>query len=279
MALQCDGLFGLDTENGLFGLDTEKGIEMAKHMEKEQPALKGVSAAERAMVVLTAFRRGDGALSLAELAERTGLVKSTIMRLAVSLQQYRLLARLPDGSYRLDAETLRLGTAYQQAFSLSDHVMPALAQLAAKTGETASFYVRHGEERLCLFRVESASPIRMHVQPGDTRPMDKSAIAQVLRRYEAGPPGPEDELPLFTSGVTDPHAAALAMPVFGIGQALVGALSISGPVSRLTAERAKEIKGMLVGAAHKLTAACGGTPPSAAAKRGRRRAAAARAAA
>ena len=60
-------------------------------------------------------------LSLAELADRTGLVKSTIMQLAVSLQQYRLLARLPDGKYRLDAEILRLGTTYQQAFSLQDY--------------------------------------------------------------------------------------------------------------------------------------------------------------
>src|SRR5215510_10994719 len=168
------------------------GVQMAKHTEKKLPAVKGVSAAERALAVLTAFRRDDGALSLAELAQRTRLVKSTIMRLAVSLERYRLLARLPDGSYRLDAETLRLGTAYQQAFSLSDHVGPVLGELAAKTGETASFYVRHGEERLCLFRVESASRIRMHVQPGDTRPMDKSAIAQTLRKYEAGSPRPDD---------------------------------------------------------------------------------------
>lgn len=80
-------------------------VDMAKRTVKKEPALKGVSAAERALAVLTAFRRGDGALSLAELAERTGLVKSTILRLALSLQQYRLLARLPDGSYRLDAET------------------------------------------------------------------------------------------------------------------------------------------------------------------------------
>ncbi|WP_426441027.1 hypothetical protein [Bradyrhizobium genosp. P] len=58
---------------------------------------------------------------MAELAERTGLVKSTILRLALSLQQFRLLARLPDGAYPLDAETLRLGTAYQRAFRLSDH--------------------------------------------------------------------------------------------------------------------------------------------------------------
>jgi len=205
---------------------------------------------------------------LAELARRTGLVKSTIMRLAVSLEQFRLVARLPDGSYRLDAETLRLGTAYQQAFSLSDHVMPALNELAAKTGETASFYVRNGDERLCLFRVESANRVRMHVQPGDTRPMDKSAIAQVLRKYEAGPPSPDDELPLFTSGVTDPHAAALAMPVFGIGNTLIGALSISGPVSRLTTARAEQFKELLAETGYKLTASCGGT---AAGKRARKR--------
>lgn len=244
---------------------------MAKRTHKETPSVKGVSAVERALAVLTAYRRGDGALSLADLAKRTGLVKSTIMRLAVSLERYRLLARLPDGSYRLDAETLRLGTAYQQAFDLSDHVAPALNELVAKTGETASFYVRHGDERLCLFRVESDSRIRMHVQPGDTRPMDKSAIAQVLRKYETGLPGPEDELPLFTSGMTDPHAAAMAMPVFGISDTLIGALSISGPVSRLTPARAEQFKEFLVETAHKLTLACGGTPPPAAGKRGRKR--------
>jgi DNA-binding IclR family transcriptional regulator len=244
---------------------------MAKRTLKELPSVKGVSAVDRALAVLTAFRRGDGAVSLADLARRTGLVKSTIMRLAVSLEQYRLLARLPDGSYRLDAETLRLGTAYQQAFNLSDHVAPALGELATRTGETASFYVRHGDERLCLFRVESANPIRMHVQPGDTRPMDKSAIAQVLRKYADTLPLPHDNLPLFTSGITDPHSAALAMPVFGIGDTLVGALSISGPVSRLTSACAEQYKDLLVETAHKLTVACGGTPPAGAGKRGRKR--------
>jgi DNA-binding IclR family transcriptional regulator len=245
---------------------------MAKNIEKEAPGVEGVSAVERALKVLTAFQRGDGALSLAELAARSGLVKSTIMRLAVSLQRFGLLTRMPDGNYRLGSETLRLGTAYQQAFDLSNHVMPALEKLAATTEETASFYVRHGDERLCLFRVESAHRIRMHVQPGDTRPMDKSAIAQVLRRYASSRPGPADALPLFTSGVTDPHSAALAMPVFGAREELMGALTISGPVSRLTEARAKDVGGLLAEAAEKLTAACGGTVPISGTKSGRRRA-------
>ena len=97
----------------------------------------GAVAAERALAVLTAFRQGDAALSLAELAERTGLVKSTIMRLAVSLQQDQLLARLPDGRYRLDAGVLRLGTTYQQAFRLQDYVLPVLDRYAALLSKVA----------------------------------------------------------------------------------------------------------------------------------------------
>ena len=45
----------------------------------------GVAAVERALSVLGAFRDGDASLSLHELAARTGLYKSTILRLLVSL--------------------------------------------------------------------------------------------------------------------------------------------------------------------------------------------------
>jgi DNA-binding IclR family transcriptional regulator len=242
---------------------------MARLKEKQVPGVSGVPTAERAMQVLTAFRRGDAALSLAELAERTGLVKSTIMRLAVSLQRFRLLARLPDGSYRLDAEVLRLGMTYQASFDLADHVVPALDRLVAATGETASFYVRHGDTRLCLFRAETDNPIRMHVQPGDTRPLDGSASGQLFRLAEAGLPD-DLVLPLFTSGASDPHAASLAMPVLGSGNDLAGVLMVSGPVSRLTADRAVEIGPVLAENAERLTQICGGTLPRSPAAAARR---------
>nr|WP_249145424.1 IclR family transcriptional regulator [Bradyrhizobium diazoefficiens] len=212
------------------------------------------------LTVLTAFKRGDDALELTELARRTALVKSTIMRLCVSLERFGLIERLADGRYRLGTEIARLGSVYLSSFALEAHVTPALERLVALSGETASFYIRRGNQRLCLLRVDSPHPLRMHVRPGDIRPMDKSSVAQVLEKYDPARASvaSKDELPIFSSGVTDPHVASMAMPVFGSGGRLLGALAISGPVSRLTKKAAEKFRKALRDEATVLSASLGG---------------------
>ena len=226
---------------------------------RQRPKLEGVASADRVLAVLTAFRRGDDALELAELADRTGLVKSTIMRLCISLEKFDLIERLDDGRYRLGVETARIGSVYQQSFALEERIMPVLERLAAVSEETASFYIRRGNQRLCLFRVDSPHPLRMNVRPGDLRPMDNSAIARVLSQFgdRAEHASCDPMLPFYTSGATDPHVAALAMPVFGTGDRLTGALALSGPTSRLTAERAKTLSSPLRDAAELLSSELG----------------------
>jgi DNA-binding IclR family transcriptional regulator len=231
---------------------------------KSRPAVEGVASADRALTVLSAFRKGDRALSLAELAVRTGLVKSTIMRLAVSLEAHGYLTRTGDGEYRLDAEVLRLGTIYTQSFRLEGHVVPVLEELVARTGETAAFYVRRGEQRLCLFRADSPHLLRMHVRVGDALPLDNSAIAQVLRAFSPRPLPPYVtalELPIVTMGATDPHTGAIAMPVFGPGEALAGALALSAPISRWMPEAVAAARPVLAEAATILTRRLGGEAP------------------
>ena len=226
--------------------------------------LAGVAAVDRALGILSAFRSGDRSLELAELAKRTGLVKSTIIRLAVSLERAGMLVRLPDGSYQLGAETLRLGSTYQSSLDLEHHVMPVLEQLVEATGESASLYVRRGNQRLCLFRVDSPHRLRLHVVAGEMRPMDKGAIAQVLRHFQEWPPGPAAQhltLPLFTAGATDPFVGAVALPVFGADAKLVGALAVSGPVARLTPGRVEAIGASLRDAAWGLSRALGCPAP------------------
>jgi DNA-binding IclR family transcriptional regulator len=231
---------------------------------QNRPAVEGVAAVDRALAILAAFRRGDISLSLAELSERTGLVKSTIMRLAVSLERYGLLVRLHDASYQLDAEVLRLGVAYQQSFRLETFVLPALEDVVARCSETASFYVRRGEQRLCLFRVESPHLLRLHMHQGDMLPMDSSATAQVLRIFGTQPIpayAATLELPVQTVGVTDPDTGSLAMPVFGVGGMLAGALTVAAPSTRLTPERVQIIAKAMKVAATDLTKALGGCRP------------------
>jgi DNA-binding IclR family transcriptional regulator len=233
--------------------------------KRDRPAVEGAATADRTLTVLTAFRRGDTSLSLAELSARTGLIKSTIMRLAVSLENHGLIVRLPDGSYQLDAEVLRLGMIYQQSFSLEKFVVPVLEELVARSNETASFYIRRGEQRLCLFRVETPHLLRLHIQQGDMLPMDSAATAQVLRIFGTQPIpayAATLELPIYTAGMTDPHTASLSIPVFGIDEVLVGALTISGPTTRLTAEYAKSLMEPMRAAASDLTKALGGRQPS-----------------
>jgi DNA-binding IclR family transcriptional regulator len=231
---------------------------------KPAPALEGVASAERTLSLLSAFRRSDAALSLAELSARTGLVKSTIMRLAVSLEAHGYLARTGEGQYRLGGELFRLGMVYQQAFRLEAHVMPVLERLTAQTGESAAFYIRAGDRRQCLFRVDSPHRLRMHVRPGDMLPMDDSAIAQVLRIFTAEPLplAVAQDLPIYTAGVSDPHVAGLAMPAFGPEDRFAGALSLTGPTTRLTAEAARAATPGLLEAAAALTRSLGGHMPA-----------------
>src|SRR6476619_2054002 len=147
---------------------------------RQRPKLEGVASAERVLAVLTAFRRGDDALELTELARRTALVKSTIMRLCISLEKFDLVECLYDGRHRLGVEAARIGSVYQQSFAMEERIVPVLERLASESLETASFYIRRGNQRLCLFRVDSPYPLRMNVRPGDMRPMDRGSIAQVL---------------------------------------------------------------------------------------------------
>jgi DNA-binding IclR family transcriptional regulator len=63
-----------------------------------------------------------------------------------------------------------------------------------------------------------------------------------------------------SSGERGPETAAVAVPVFGLGQQFVGAMSVSGPRYRIDASRAAEIVLVLFRHAQTLTQIMGGNP-------------------
>lgn len=225
-------------------------------------ARKGVAAVERSMAILGAFGPDDAALTLADLASRTELYKSTILRLCASLEHHGLLLRADTGEFRLGPALLRLGSLYQRSFRLADIVRPVLREMSSATGESASLYVREGDARICLFRVDGSHNIRDHVREGAHLPLRVGAAGKVLLAF-AGEPGPifarvRREHLAATYGERDPEAAAVACPVFRTGQTLVGALTVSGPLFRFTPEAVLRISAPLLRTGGRLTAALGG---------------------
>ena len=191
-----------------------------------------VESVERALTILAAFSDGAPKLSLSEIAEKTGFYRSTILRLAASLERFGYLSRDADGYFHLGASLLHLGSLYQNGFCLSDHVRPALARISESTEQTAAFYVRENDRRVCLFRHHSKQMIRHFLEEGAVLSLEGGASARVLLAFD-GQPGPlYDDVRqrgyYFSRGERDPDTAALSTPVFSRTGRLVGALSCSG---------------------------------------------------
>jgi DNA-binding IclR family transcriptional regulator len=238
--------------------------QVASNAASEEARRVGVAAVDRALSLLAAFREGDTVLTLAEMAERTGMYKSTILRLCGSLERYGYLQRLGRSGYRLGPTPMRLASLYQRSFRLGDLVVPVLHKLVDRTGESASYYVREGAVRVCLHRVDSPLSIREHVREGDHLPLDRGAAGRVLLAF-SGAEGPvyariRRRYVTATYGERDRETAAVAAPVFGIGQELLGALSVSGPVYRFPPRTTARLAALVREAAADLTAALGGDP-------------------
>lgn len=224
----------------------------------------GVAAVDRAIAILNAFHDEDHSLELAQIAERTGLYKSTILRVSESLIRADYLRRLSDGSFQMGPATLRLASLFQRQCRTSDLVPPVLRRLVELTTECASFYIREGQFAVCLHRVDSARMVRDAIREGDRLPIDKGAAAHVLRAFGGDAGERLDRVRkdgvCASYGEFDAELGAVSIPVFSANRQIVGALTLSGPRYRFSQAQVRAMVPPLVEGARRLTAAFGGEP-------------------
>jgi DNA-binding IclR family transcriptional regulator len=226
----------------------------------------GVAAVDRALAILGAFDPEDQRLTLAELAQRTRFYKSTILRIAQSLLRLGYLQRLDDGCYQIGPTPLMLGAIYQRSLRLGDILLPLMHELADQTGESVSFYSRHGDVRVCLHRVDSHHAVRDHVREGDVLPLDRGSGGQILRAF-GGAKGKlyetiRKEHCYASVGERDAETAGISVPIFGSGQLLLGALTLAGPRSRVDETFIANARAPLLRVAARATSELGGAAGS-----------------
>lgn len=222
----------------------------------------GVIAVTRALQLLEAFALGESHLSLALLSRRCGLHKTTVLRLARTLALSGYMVQRDDGEWRLGPAAGWLGARYQAGFDVQNVLEPALRALTQASGESAAFYVREGNVRTCLVRVEGPQALRHHARMGEGLPLDKGSPGRVILAFSGEPGDVYEEIRRrgyhCSIGEREQGVATVSAPVFGMHWRLLGSVCISGPASRLPMPKLETLAQTVITAANALSYALAG---------------------
>jgi DNA-binding IclR family transcriptional regulator len=189
--------------------------------------ISDVGVIDKAMAVIAAVEREP--MALAALVDETGLARPTVHRLAVALEAHGLLRRDDEGRFALGPRAVALGRAAADAFPLRDVALPALRDLRDKTQESVQLYVRDGDRRVCVASLQSPHGLRTIVDEGAALPLRAgSGGAVLLERPAVLERGWAESVGEREAGV-----ASVSAPVFDRGH-VIAAVSVSGPIERLT---------------------------------------------
>jgi DNA-binding IclR family transcriptional regulator len=226
----------------------------------------GVGVLDKAAVVLGALEAGPA--TLAALVAATGLARPTAHRLAVALEYHRLVARDMQGRFVLGPRLAELAASAGEDRLLAA-AGPVLVALRDHTGESAQLYRRQGDFRVCVSAAERLSGLRDTVPVGSALTMLAGSAAQVLLAWEdperlhRGLHGARFTATVLSAvrrrgwaqsvGEREPGVASVSAPVRGPGGRVVAAVSVSGPIERLTRQPGRMHAPAVMAAAAKLS--------------------------
>ncbi|WP_194409591.1 IclR family transcriptional regulator [Microbacterium cremeum] len=223
------------------------------------PARTGgpVSVLDRIVAILDAVKASEGSLSVTDLAQQTGLPKSTVSRLVAELAAQRYLERTQEG-VTLGMRLFELGARASLPRRLIGAAAPVIRQLREMTGERVGLWVHQGTDMVSVAAVAGRLPMlptRAGMRtPALTTASGKAYLAfcsdpGVVDRVSASLADADadhfrDELLHVRSAVvaTDmedsyPGILAVASPVLSGDRVVVGAISVAGPSGGMDPDR------------------------------------------
>ncbi|SAL11445.1 IclR family transcriptional regulator [Caballeronia humi] len=140
---------------------------------------KFVVALARGLDMLRAFRPGEVLLGNRDFAERTGLPKATVNRLAYTLTTLGYL-RFDEaaGKYALDTGVLSLGFALLAGADTLELARPHMRELAREIGAAVSLGCRDGMDMIYLETIRSETALTLGLAPGSRLSMLTSSMGR-----------------------------------------------------------------------------------------------------
>jgi DNA-binding IclR family transcriptional regulator len=240
-----------------------------------------VQSVDRAVSVLEILAR-HGEAGVTEIAEELDVHKSTAFRLLGVLENRGLVAQAKDrGKYYLGAGVLRLAGAAAVRLDISQEGVPVCREVADELGETVNIAVLDDDAAVNIMQARGTASVTAQNWLGRRTPLHATSSGKVLLAHM--PPTLREgllarSLPRFTDrtvtgagmlraeleavvqqgyGVTieelELGLAAVAAPVRSHDGKVIAAISVSGPVYRLNADRLPEVAKRTVAAGAELS--------------------------
>lgn len=206
--------------------------------------------------IIGAFDSTEGAVSLHELTERTGLPKSTVHRIVDQLVDIGWVER-EVGGYRIGMRLFEIGGLASRRSRLTDLAFPHLHALSVETRLAVQMAILDGLDVVYLERIPMKG-FRLPTRQGGRQPAHCTALGKAMLAFddETAAELLRHDLPARTSrtltapelrleleriaecGLAYDHQesyeglACVAAPIRGSGRA-IGAVSVTGPVNRI----------------------------------------------
>jgi len=244
-------------------------------MMKRTRTSGGVQVLHKSIDILEALRAEPAGLSLAAVAAKAIMPKPTAYRILATLEARSYLERTPEGHYRISRKLADAPRDANFEQRLLRAARPALERLAAASKETVNLGVLDGGEVLVIETVESQQAVRMTSKIGNRRYPHSTGLGKVLLADL-----PEREMlriirakgmPRFTPATivkekdliveleriraqgyaldnreNERDGRCIAAPIQDNQRKVIAALSVSGPLPRMTVTQAKRILAVLL---------------------------------
>jgi DNA-binding IclR family transcriptional regulator len=242
---------------------------------KRDPKLYNVRSIERALQILSAFDDEHPERGVSDIAELMGLHKATTHRIMITLLNCGYLERTPDGNkYRLGLKLASTGLSVLHRLDFRREALPYMRELTEKFKENCDLGVFDQGEVLGVEVVPGSHAVMIAARAGFRLPMHCSAggkvflaflpdsdrdrlLSQPLKAHTAKTITSASELRrqlaevqkkgyAVDDGELEAEVRAIAVPIRNGDGAIIAAMSIPGPASRMTEERVAELAAALL---------------------------------
>jgi len=254
------------------------------------PAGGQVQSLTRGLTLLELIADSHGSVALTELAQQAGLPNSTTHRLLSTMQQQGFVRQVGDlGLWTIGAHAFVVGSSFLQSRNLLALVHPVLRSLMEQSGETVNLAVLDlsDHQAVIIDQVQCTQLMRMSAPIGGKLPMHASGAGKAflahlgdeqvtallhqkgLHYYTPktlmSPQSLKENLALVRkagfSFDDEEHALGLrcvAAPIYDEHGEAFAALSICGPIARMTDDRITELGALVIREARQVTLAYSG---------------------